>query len=329
MIAPRVLTMFIGMVAASLISIIAAVNVHFNNLHTAFGVTVFVFLILGGIIALSGITAVKENYIAEREKDEVVKVTDIIDVLRHNEALRTRVLAGIFSGFIYTCVFSTCNYYIKWNFCVDLSTGAVNTEQYGIFLLISSMMMFLPILLGTAISMPLMSKFGSSIRFLRFVLGAETVSCGILALCHFTGISKASPIPFFVCLAICATSLGMEFVPSGALAMESMDYEVYKNKRDRSASINTLGRLLGKAQAAFATAAVGALLTAVGYVVDSATDTYLGDLAAMPSLVNWFIIIMAVIPCALGVIALVIYRRYPITDEIRADMRKVLGKEQA
>lgn len=325
MIAPRILTMFLGMAVSSLVSIVAAVNVHFNNYHTAFGVTVLVFLALAAVLALSGISVFKERHIVERDKEEVVKITDAIDVLKRNDALRNRLCAGVFAGFIYTCVFATTNYYIKWGFCADLATGAVDTAQYGIFLLISSMMMFLPILLGTAISIPLMNKLGSPIRMLRFVIGAEAACCGLIAILHFTGL--LTPIPFFISLALCATALGTEFVPAGALAMESMDYEVYKNGRDRAATINTLGKLLGKAQSAFATAAVGATLTAVGYVVDSATDTYLGDLAAMPSLLNWFIIILAVIPCVFGGIALLIMRKYPVTDEVRADMKKALGKE--
>lgn len=324
MIAPRVLTMVMGMVVSSLISVVASVNVHFNNYHTAFGVTVLAFIGVAVVVALSGISSFKERHIVEREKNESVKVTDVIDVLKHNDSLRNRLLSGMFSGFIYTCLFATCNYYLKWKFCADLTTGAVNTEQYGIFMLISSMMMFLPILVGTAISIPLMNKAGSPIKFLRMVIGAEATACGILALLHFTGLM--SPIPFFVSVALCAVALGTEFVPAGALAMESMDYEVYKNGRDRAATINTLGKLLGKAQSAFATAAVGATLTAVGYIVDSATDTYLGDLAAIPSLLNWFIIIMAVIPCLFGVIALLIMRKYPVTDEVRADMKEKLGK---
>lgn len=325
MIAPRILTMFMGMIVSSLISVVAKVNLHFNNYHTAFGVTVLVFLALVAVLALSGISVFKERHIVERDTEEVVKITDAIDVLKHNDSLRNRLLSGIFSGFIYTCVFATCNYYIKWGFCADLTTGAVDTAQYGTFILISSMMMFLPILLGTAISIPLINKFGSPIRMMRFTIGAEAICCGLIAILHFTGL--LTPIPFFISIALCATALGTEFVPGGALAMESMDYEVYKNGRDRAATINTMGKLLSKAQSAFATAAVGAILTAVGYVVDSATDTYLGDLAVMPSLLNWFIIIMAVIPCVFGIIALLIMRKYPVTDEVRADMKKALGKE--
>ncbi len=327
MIAPRILTMVISMVAASLITIITKVNVNFNNYHTSFGITVAAYVVLGVVLALSGISMVKENYIAEKEDDDVVKVTDVIEVIRKNGAMRVRFLSGIFSGFIYTCVFSTMNYYIKWNFCVDLTTGAVDTALYGTYNLIGSMMMLFPILIGTAISIPMMNKFGSPVKFLRFVIGAEATACALIAIFHFTGLSRAlGAVPFFALMALCSIALGMEFVPAGAMTMETMDYEQYKNHRDRSATINTVGRLLGKAQSAFATAGIGALLVAVGYVVDSATDTYLGDLASIPSLLNWFILIMAVIPALFGFISVFILRKYPVTDEVREDMRKALDK---
>ncbi|MPN22674.1 hypothetical protein SDC9_170057 [bioreactor metagenome] len=76
-----------------------------------------------------------------------------------------------------------------------------------------------------------------------------------------------------------------------------------------------------KAQSAIATAAVGALLVAVGYVVDSATDTYLGELSAIPTLLNWFVVIMGAIPFVLGIVAWFIMRHYPVTNEDRADMK--------
>ena len=327
MIPPRILTMFMGMLVASVISVVAKVNIHFNDYHTAFGVTVLVYLCLAAVLSVSGVLAIKEKHIVEKEKEDVVKITDAFDVLKGNKAVRVRILACVFSGLIWNLLFATANYYCKWGFCADLTTGAVDTEKYGLFMLVTSMMMFLPLIVGTAIAMPLMKKMGSAIKLCRLNLVIEAIACGALTICHFTGILKVSPIPFFICLAVCATALGADFIPIGALTMESMDYEVYINGRDRAATINVLGRLLNKAQAALSTAGVGIILTAVGYVVDSATDTFLGDLSAIPSMMDWFVVIMGLIPCILAVVAWLIYKHYPITDEIRADMKKALGKE--
>lgn len=327
MIPPRILTMFMGMLVATVISVVAKVNIHFNDYHTAFGVTVLVYLVIAALFAVSGTCAIKEKYITEREKEDVVKISDAFDVLKRNKAVRVRIVAGIFGGLIWNLLFATANYYCKWGFCADLATGAVDTEKYGIFTLITSMMMFIPLIIGTAIAMPMMKKLGSAVRFCRLNLLVEAIACGALSVFHFTGILKITPVPFFACMALCAVALGADFVPGGALTMESMDYEVYTNGRDRAATINVLGRLLTKAQAALSTAGVGIILTAVGYIVDSATDTFIGDLAALPKMMDWFIAIMGVLPCILAFIAWAIYKAYPITNEIREDMKKALGKE--
>ena len=42
-------------------------------------------------------------------------------------------------------------------------------------------------------------------------------------------------------------------------------------------------------------------------------------------MLDWFIVIMGLIPFVLGLIGWLILKRYPITDEIRADMHKKLS----
>lgn len=105
-----------------------------------------------------------------------------------------------------------------------------------------------------------------------------------------------------------------------------MDYEIYRTGHERSALVNTCFGFLDKGQGALAGSAVGFILLAVGYVVDSATDTYVGDLAAMPTLLNWFIVLMGLIPFVLGMASWLVTKRYPITDEVRQQMQEKLSK---
>ena len=72
---------------------------------------------------------------------------------------------------------------------------------------------------------------------------------------------------------------------------------------------------------------VGMVLVAVGYVVDSATGDYAGDLSAIPNMLNWFIVIMGLVPCILGVLALLVFRKYPITPELAAQMKAELNEK--
>ena len=325
MIAPRMMSMIMGMVTGSIISIVNGVNGSIGNFHTAFGVTVMAFAVGTGVMSLLGITMVKEKYHAERDENEpAAKFTDIFVMFKENEALRTKFCATIFSGFIWTFLFATLNYYIKWAYCADLNTGVVDDASYGMLSLIGSMMMLLPLLLGTAIAMPLMKLFKTPARTHRFVILAEAIPCGILFVLQMLGILQNSPAILLTMVAISATAIGIGYIPGEALNIEIMDYQIYKNGKDRSAQVNATAKFLDKAQGAISSGMVGAILVAVGYVVDSVTGNYAGDLAAIPGMLNWFIVIMGLVPCVLGFIALFIFRKYPITPELAAEMKAKL-----
>ena len=71
---------------------------------------------------------------------------------------------------------------------------------------------------------------------------------------------------------------------------------------------------------------IGIILTAIGYEVDSVTDTYIGELSAIPGMLKWFIVVMGLIPGILGILSFVILRKYPVTDEIRNKMKSASEK---
>ena len=58
--------------------------------------------------------------------------------------------------------------------------------------------------------------------------------------------------------------------------------------------------------------------------MDSATDMFVGELSSIPTMLVWFIVVMGLIPAILGLIPWIILKKYPVTDEIRADMDKTL-----
>ena len=79
---------------------------------------------------------------------------------------------------------------------------------------------------------------------------------------------------------------------------------------------------------ALSSALVGVLLVAVGYVVDSKTDTYIGDLSALPGMLNSFMVISALLPAILTIIANIILHFYPINSEVRSQMTKELEERR-
>jgi len=327
LIGPRMVIMLFGMAASSLINIVNSVNESVNNMHLAFGITVVGTTLICGVISLLGISMVKEKYHApQSEDDERIKLTDIFKVIKDNKALRIRLLEAIFSGFIWTFLFATALYYIKWAYCADLTTGAVDSDTYGLYSLITAMMMFLPLVVGTFIATPLMKRFGSAVRFHRFLVLMQAIPCGLLFVFHLLGLLSSSPALFFVCMAITAIAIGADYIPMGTMNIECMDYEIYTSGKDRSALCNACFGFMDKAQSAVSSGLIGVILVAIGYVVDSETDTYIGDLANIPTLLTWFIVIMGIVPCVLGIISWFILKHYPVTDEVRADMNKKLSE---
>jgi Na+/melibiose symporter-like transporter len=326
MIGPRLMGMAVGMMMSSLISIVSAVNQGIGDLHKSFGIVVTIFVSIAAVISLIGISLVKEKYHATEEQGEGIKLTDFFKIIRYNKAVLVKVGSALFSGFIYTLLFAAANYYIKWAYCADLETGAVDTARYGAFVMVSSMIMFMPLIIGTVIATPLLKKIGSAIRFMQSVTLIQALSCGMIFVFQFVGILRLSPIALFACMSVAMLGMGAGFIPGEVVNIEIMDYEVYKNGKDRSAMLSAFSRFVMKCQSAVATAVVGFLLVSIGYVVDSKTDTFIGDLSQIPDMLNGFALIMGLIPCICGVIGWFILRKYPINDAVRAEMKIALNR---
>ena len=327
MIGPRMVSLVIGIVSASMMAIISSVNESVGSMRTSFTIVITAFVGIGALISILGLAMVKEKYHAEEDPEDKVKLTDIFGMLKTNGALRTRLLDILFSGFIWTFLFATMVYYIKWAYCADLTTGAVDSAKFGALAMFSSMLMFLPLVIGTFIAAPLMKKFGSPIKFHRFLILAQAIPCLVLFVLELVGVLRLSPVPFFACAAVVTIAIGADFMPGETINIECMDYEIYKNGRDRSALCNACNKFLNKAQSAISTVMISGILMAIGYEVDSVTDTFLGELSAIPTMLTWFIVVMGLVPGILGLVAWVILKKYPITNEIRADMDQKLNNK--
>lgn len=326
LVAPRTLSMVIGMIGAAIIMIVNTVNnaLGLNSMHDAFSVAVISMMLIAALLALLGLVFIKERHIPEVQADDNVKITDIFGLIATNMALRIRLIDMLFTGFIWTFLFATATYYAKWGYCTDLTTGVVDTAKLGSFTLVSSLLMFFPLVIGTLIAGPIMKAVGSPIRFHRALIFLQLLPCGLLFLLQMVGLLQNLPALYLICMGVCACAIGMDYIPGEVINIECMDYEIYKNGKDRSALCNAANRFLGKAQSAISSGLVGIILVAIGYEVDSATDTFLGELSAIPAMLNWFIIIMGLVPFLLGLAGWLVLKLYPINDQIRADMRNKL-----
>ena len=323
-IGPRVWVMIIGILGSAMMMIIVAINSFTGSYKKSYAVVAAAASLIAALISVIGWFMVKEKHVVQQDEEEKVRIKDFFELFKVNKAMVVHFVKCIFSGFIWTLLFATPTYYVKWGFCTDLSTGQVDMALLGTYSLIVSMMMLLPLLLGSFIATPLMKLLKSPIRLTRLNLLLQAIGGGVLFVAQILGVLQSMPWLFFVGMFIMALAIGVDFVPQSTVEMEIMDYTIYKTGKDRSALSGVVNKFLEKAQTALSSALVGAILIAIGYNVDSVTGDYAGDIANIPTMLNWFIVVMGLVPCILGIIAFVIYRFYPIDNTVRADMRKYL-----
>lgn len=323
-IGPRVWVMIIGILGSAMMMIIVAINSFTGSYKKSYAVVAAAASLIAALISVIGWFMVKEKHVVQQDEEEKVRVKDFFELFKVNKAMVVHFVKCIFSGFIWTLLFATPTYYVKWGFCTDLSTGEVDMALLGTYSLIVSMMMLLPLLFGTFLATPLMKLLKSPIRLTRLNLLLQAIGGGVLFVAQILGVLQNTPWLFFLGMFIMALAIGVDFVPQSTVEMEIMDYTIYKTGKDRSALSGVVSKFLEKAQTALSSALVGAILIAIGYNVDSVTGDYAGDIANIPTMLNWFIVVMGLVPCILGIIAFVIYRFYPIDNTVRADMRKYL-----
>ncbi len=320
---PRIMGMILSVIGTMLLKIIVSVNEQVQDMHLSYGIVMTAMMTIGGLLSILGCFMVKENVQHvefEEEKEEKVKITDIITVLKENKAMRLNALSSLFSGFIWTFLFSAITYYIKYGFCVNLETGEVNLGLQSIMAMISGLMMILPILVATFVSVPILKKVGDPCKMSRVLLLLKAVFGLLLFLLQMFGLLTKSSTLFFGLMFASSFTIGLDFVPGQNMGMEIMDYQIYLTGKDRSALMNAVGNFISKAQNAIAAGMVGVILIAIGYEVDSVTGDYVGELSQIPVMLNWFTVLMGLVPCILAIISYVLLLGYPVTKEIRAEM---------
>lgn len=326
-IAPAMFVLVLGAVSSGMLAFIVKINEKVGSYNRSFMLVVGISCLIAAGVSVIGWFCVKEKHIVEQEAGEKTTFKDFINLFKENKAMTVQVLKSVFSGFVWTLLFATPTYYVKWGFCTNLSTGEVDMVLMGTYGMIVAIMMLLPTLIGNLLGTPLLKIFkGDPIKVGKFNLSIQAAGGLFLYISQITGLLANAPVIFFVCLFIIALAAAADSIPQATVEMELMDYTIYKTGKDRSALTGVLSQFLKKAQNAVSSALVGVVLIAIGYNVDSVTGNYVGDLASIPKMLNSFIVIMGLIPAILAVIAIIIYHWYPLTSEDRAEMTATLNK---
>ena len=329
LIGPRLWVMILGMIGSAMAAIAVSIQAATGSYKTAYMLLALGAMGISFVISLIGWLLVKEKHVVEQDPEDKVRFTDFFDLMRANKPMMLNFFKCIFTGFIWTFLFAAPVYYVKYAYAADLTTGEVNMEYFATLSMIVSLMMLFPLILGTIFANPVLKAFkGNFLKMHIFDLAMQGASGLLMFIMQILGLLRTSPVFFFVPMFLLAFFIGIDFVPGSNLSMEIMDYTIYKTGKDRSALTGVLEKFLEKAQTAVSSAIVGAVLIAIGYQVDSVTGNYIGDLAKMPTMLTWMIVIIGLVPAILAVIGILIIRNYPIDQDMRKDIQQFISTHQ-
>ena len=329
LIGPRLWVMILGIFGSAMAAIAVSIQAVTGSYKTAYMILAIVVMLVSFVISIIGWFLVKEKHVVEQDPEDKVKFSDFFELMRTNKPMMLNFFKNLFTGFIWTFLFAAPMYYVKYAYAADLTTGEVNMEYYATLSMVVSLMMMFPLILGTIAATPVLKAFkGNFLKMHIFDLGLQGVSGLLMFIMQILGLLGRSPVFFFIPMFLMAFAVGIDFVPGSNLSMEIMDYTIYKTGKDRSALTGVLEKFLEKAQSAVSSAIVGGVLIAIGYQVDSVTGNYAGDLAKMPTMLTWMIVIIGLVPAILAVIGILIIRTYPINQSMRQDIQQFITTHQ-
>lgn len=233
---------------------------------------------------------------------------------------------GFFVGnMAYTLAAAVMLYFIRWYFCADLTTGEVDLARFAVLSGIYSLITLIPNFLSPFLTPILLRIFKTIDRSMYGCMLMIGVGYTLIYILNITGIMKASPYLLFALYFLIMMPSGVTAQFSVLLVVECADYAEYTIGRNMTAITSSIYGLTNKATNALGTVVPGILLIAVGYSVDAATGAYVGELSALPGMVNGLSLILALLPAIAAFVSFAIYKFfYPITPEIRAKMTQEL-----
>lgn len=309
----RLLAVFIGAVFSSVLVIVNALNQKINNFGRAFSFTTVIFMAVGVIVSLPCLLMVKQgDGDVEKDTNEKIRFRDIVEVFKRNRAFVVHFIGVLVRNFVFTFMTATTAYYTKWAYCADAATGEVNNARLGTITMATTMITMVPMLVSAVISPAVLKKLGSNVKVLNLANWITFAAGGLTFILQITGILQINFIIFAVLMGVVSFGNGLCFVPTQTMWLECIDYNQEVTGKTMGGTISALSGFLGKAQTAVSTLAVGGVLMFIGYEVDSVTGNYVGELGRIPAMLNWFIAVCALIPAVCSVVAVLIYKKYPL-----------------
>lgn len=316
------------------IPIATALNGSIGDMGKAFSLTCVVITLFSCGLSLLGALLIKEPYhggTAEKKNAEPqISLKDVWQMLKTNKPLWVHNIAYFLSNMSYGVTSAVLVYFLKWFYCADMTTGAVDEVAYASIYGIYGVVSLIPNFLTPLIAGSVVKKLGSVDRAMRVCTLLTGLGFGLMFVLYLLGILQLSPMIFIAMNLLAGIAAGTAVIPAMLLNTECADYVEYTTGKNMAAMTTAVNNLVQKGQSAIATVIPGIILMTVGYSVDSVTGAYAGDLTKLPGMVSGLTVAMTLLPLVVSVAAWWVYKKaYPITPELREKMTAELERRRA
>ena len=308
---PRVVEIIAVIPVAMFTSVVIVLSGSGINVSLVFGVCVAVFMGVIALFSLLGTSCIKEGPYTSDEVQEA-SLLGILKQIVGNRAMLVIAISIFISGFAYCFITGSMTYYIKWAF---------GTEMFPIYSAIAGLSTIFAALLGILLS-SLLFKNISPVKGYVITLFATAAVLLLMFVLHLAGVLGAPLFLVLLTLAITFESTG--YVPKQVLWLEAIDYGRYQSGDALAGIVSSIQNFVSKAQGALATVVTGAVLIAVGYVVNDA-DEYVGS-KPIGDLLSGLMIVLGVLPAVVAVLGALVMKCYPVNDKVREEMKHMTEK---
>lgn len=316
--------------AVFFVPIATVVNQGMNNMGKAVSLTCIVIVGISTLISLIGVALLKEPYVEEQaqvEEKQKVKISDVIELFKKNKAMWVHDVAYTIGNMAYGLSSVMMVYFLKWQYCANYETGAVDNVQYaGIYSMATAisvpLQLLAPIIVGWIIK-----KVGAIDKTARGCMLIAGIMYSLIFVCHVTGVLVATPYAYIALNSIAQIFTSLATVPFLLLNVEVADYTEYQTGKNMTALISSVMNIFSKSSTALSTAITGGILIIANYSVDSVTGAYAGNVADIPGMVTNFTLFVGLVPAICCLVCWLMYKcLYPITPEVRATMVEKLAE---
>lgn len=243
----------------------------------------------------------KENYIKQNEKKPLIEE---IKSLFNVKGLLYIILVWLASYTAYNVMMSSSVYYIMYCLC--------RPDLISLYMLDISVIGLLGIVIVIPVFLSLFKKIEKAFAISQIIVILSNILIIML---------NGNLFALFICSGI-ASMFATASMPFSAMIMTEMtDLILLETGRTMNGTMAALKGFSNKAGIALASAAISFTLAATGYIANAIGQEPAAAITGITS-------VRFIIPAICGVIIILALQKYPITEEIRAQISKLYNKSE-